>query len=151
MKSNYRRVNIFSQNGERSSKLTGVEKTLTYAAPIWGHKLNKCSKEVLTSCQHRFALTIVKAYGTTPTAVLQILVGLIPIYLHVKYEAAYGSTARETVNIRDTISYHADYIKKIKIWKTYLEDTVESRPRHNGRVILMYTDGYTDTYLPPRW
>lgn len=30
---------------------TVVEKTLTYAAPIWGHQMDRRNKEILSTCQ----------------------------------------------------------------------------------------------------
>lgn len=80
---------------------TVVEKTLTYAASIWGHNLNTRGKEVLTTYQRHFLLAIVKAYETTSNAAFQVLAGLIPIHLQVKKEAVYGtiSRLREAVNI----------------------------------------------------
>lgn len=46
---------------------TVVEKTLLYAAPIWGHSITKNCINKLLSCQRTFALAIVKAYKTAPT------------------------------------------------------------------------------------
>ena len=50
----------------------------------------KVSEEALTKLQRTACLYITSAYPTTPTAGLELLVGLTPLHLHIKGEAAMG-------------------------------------------------------------
>lgn len=64
---------------------TVYEKSLLYANAIWGHKLNKSEIKKLNSLQRPYLLKITRTYKTTSTKALNVLAGIPPLDLQVKY------------------------------------------------------------------
>lgn len=60
---------------------TVVEPMLLYGAPVWAGSLHKRQREKLWSAQRFFLLNITGAYRTAPTAALNVLTGVPPLYL----------------------------------------------------------------------
>ncbi|GBL87593.1 hypothetical protein AVEN_165196-1 [Araneus ventricosus] len=64
--------------------LTVVEKALLYGAVVWGGALTKSQIAKLNSIQRIFLLKLSRAYKTTPTNSLSILLGIFPLHLVTK-------------------------------------------------------------------
>ena len=71
------------------SYITVVRPIVSYASLVWWTKTNESSAQALLQKVQRLAcLNITGAMSTCPTAAMEVLLGLSPLHLHVKKEAA---------------------------------------------------------------
>ncbi|GBN02808.1 hypothetical protein AVEN_1707-1 [Araneus ventricosus] len=70
-----------SKNIRRQLYLTVVEKVILYASAAWAHNITARQQKLLYSIQRKSPLNVTGAYNTTPTAVLQVIEGLIPLHI----------------------------------------------------------------------
>jgi hypothetical protein len=69
-----------------------VRPIVTYAATVWWPRVKfKTSHAELSKLQRVACLGITGAIKTTPTAAMEVLLGLPPLYLQVEAEAMIGS------------------------------------------------------------
>ncbi|GBM28951.1 Putative protein in type-1 retrotransposable element R1DM [Araneus ventricosus] len=77
-----------SKNIRRQLYLTVVEKVILYTSAAWAHNITARQQKLLSSIQRKFLLNITGAYHTTPTAVLQVIEGLMPLHIKAKTQSA---------------------------------------------------------------
>ncbi|GBM86887.1 hypothetical protein AVEN_207398-1 [Araneus ventricosus] len=89
-------------------------RTLCHGAAAWGHNMTSRLQKKLDSIQRLFLLYITGAYGTTPTAALQVVPGLQPLHLQIQQEAIYArvARARSSSNFFTVIFSPTDYESK---------------------------------------
>lgn len=100
-----------------------VRPIFSYAALMWWPRVNLtvCIKE-LSKLQRTFCISIMGAFKTTPTAAMEMLIGLTPLHIWMKAEAmiAYHRICRQTK------VYNTGNIKHLKLpWDRSVQQILE--------------------------
>jgi ribonuclease HI len=64
-----------------------IRPVISYGSIVWAHRLNQTLSGKLVKVQRRALLSITSALRSTPTAGMEVVLGLLPLDLHVKREA----------------------------------------------------------------
>ncbi|GBM32078.1 hypothetical protein AVEN_150067-1 [Araneus ventricosus] len=139
-----------SKNIRRQLYLTVVEKVILYASAAWAHNITARQQKLLSSIQRKFLLNITGAYNITPTAALQVIEGLMPLYIKAKMQSTLVRVGRLGRNCHyEGIHFDHESYEQPSPPSTIHPAlfSLEDRITHGGQVpsnrtpIEVYTDG----------
>ncbi|GBO31402.1 hypothetical protein AVEN_166298-1 [Araneus ventricosus] len=76
-----------------------AERTHAHGAVAWCSSPSVKIANKLSLIQRQYVLSIIRAYRTIPTAVLQVILGIPPLHLQLQYEALLTSLFRQKLQI----------------------------------------------------
>ncbi|GBN89946.1 hypothetical protein AVEN_28788-1 [Araneus ventricosus] len=126
---------------------TVIERVFAHGVSAWC--LNPTSKMArkLDTIQRRFLLAISGAYGTTPTAALQVILGLPPLHLKLKSEAEQVTIFRLRKNIPNHNHAPEDFEETETGWSSHPSSHLHPEQislQDGGNLMVtkaIYTDG----------
>ncbi|GBM77166.1 hypothetical protein AVEN_145880-1 [Araneus ventricosus] len=83
---------------------TVIERMLAHGSSAWCLNSTFKMKRKLSSIQGPFLLHISGAYRTTPTAALQIILGIPPLHMQLQFEARFTSIYRLRISLSPNIT-----------------------------------------------
>ncbi|XP_052740950.1 uncharacterized protein LOC112045863 isoform X2 [Bicyclus anynana] len=94
--------------------LTVVRSSVTYASIVWWPKvLQTTTQQELQKFQRQALLSITGSMCTTPTAAMEVILGIPPLHLHIKEEATLTALRLKTCGLwKQTNTAHTNILKE---------------------------------------